>query len=153
METNVYFDNVVLLLDVDNYAFETVCEKGIQMTERWTLPGANETGDFSFELIVSDEFNAVVARARTILRITPIDRSVRDPVTLLFVGASLTEYSIYPQHILDLAAADPRLELTLIRSRGGRDGVTARVLHHEGYSGWTAEAFSLWLGRFRAKEY
>ncbi len=142
METNVYYDNVVLVLDVEAYAFEVVCKKGLQMDERWTFtPGAKDVGDYPFELIVSDESNAILARSHSILRVVPADRPARNPVTLLLVGASLTEYSVYPQYLLDLAAADSALELKLIGSRGGKDGVTPGPLRHEGYSGWTAEAF------------
>ncbi len=142
METNVYYDNVVLVLDLDDYAFEVVCRKGLQLNERWTFtPGTQDGGDYPFELIVRDESNAIIARAHSILRVVPADRPVPDPVTLLLVGASLTEYSFYPQYLLDLDAADPSLELKLIGSRGGKDGVTPGPLRHEGYSGWTAEAF------------
>lgn len=142
METNVYYDNVVLVLDLDDYVFEIACRKGLQMDERWTFtPGPQDAGDYPFELIVRNESNSVVARARSILRVVPADRVVPEPVTLLLVGASLTEYSIYPQHLLDLDAADSAMELKLIGSRGGKDGITPGPLRHEGYSGWTAEAF------------
>lgn len=141
METNVYYDNVVLVLDIDDYAFEVVCRKGLQLNERWTFtPGMQDIGDHPFELIVRDESNAIIARAHSILRVAPADRPA-GLVTLLLVGASLTEYSFYPQYLLDLDAADTSLELKLIGSRGGKDGVTPGPLRHEGYSGWTAEAF------------
>src|SRR5687767_3587945 len=56
MEANLYFDNVVLVLDPDDYAFDVVCAKGKQMAERWTFtPEAREAGDYPFELIVRDE--------------------------------------------------------------------------------------------------
>lgn len=152
IESNVYFDNVVLVLDPDDYAFDVVCAKGKQMAERWTFtPEAKEAGDYPFEVIVRDEANAPLARARSILRVTAADRATRDPTTLLLVGASLTEYSIYPQHILDLDAADAHLNLKLIGSRGGKDGVTEGPLRHEGYSGWTAEAFCTTFGTLSRK--
>src|SRR5687768_8955588 len=142
METNVYFDNVVLVLDPDDYAFDADCIKGKQMDERWAFtPDAKDVGDYPFELVVRDEQNVPVARARSIVRVTPADRKTRDPMTLLLVGASLTEYSIYPQHILALDNADPHLNLKLIGSRGGKDGVPEGPFRHARYSGWTGPAF------------
>lgn len=147
LETNVYYDNVVLVLDPRDYAFEVGCKKGLQMDERWTYtPGAKDAGDYPFELVVRDESNAVVARVQSVVRVIPADRPIRNPLTVLLVGASLTEYSVYPQFLLDLDAADPALELKLIGSRGGKDGVTPGPLRHEGYSGWTAEAFCTLTG-------
>jgi lysophospholipase L1-like esterase len=152
MEGNVYFDNVVLVLDPDDCAFDAICAKGKQMDERWTFtPDVKDVGDHPFEIVVRDEANAPVARARSILRVTPADRATRDPTTLLLVGASLTEYSIYPQHILDLDGADEHLNLKLIGSRGGKDGVTEGSLRHEGYSGWTAQAFCTTFGPLSRK--
>jgi lysophospholipase L1-like esterase len=76
-----------------------------------------------------------------VIRVVPRDRDSGKPTTLLLVGASWTEYSIYPKHLLDLNQADEHLRLKLIGSRGVNEAPAFGDLRHEGYSGWTAEAF------------
>lgn len=141
IEANVYFDNVVLELNADDYAFDAICDKGMQLQERWTFtPTEKDVGDIPIEILVRDESNTVVARGKSLVRV--IAKTKRSsPVTLLLVGASLTEYSVYPQDLLDLDSRDDTLDLKLIGSRGREDGPPTGPLRHEGYSGWTAQAF------------
>ena len=147
IEANVYFDNIVLVLNRSRYAFDVDAPKGNQLAERWTFtPTDKDIGEFPIEIAVRDEQNQTVARARTIVRVVPRDRDGGHPTTLLLVGASWTEYSIYPQKLLDLNGADPHLHLKLIGSRGVKDAPATGELRHEGYSGWTAEAFIVLTG-------
>jgi lysophospholipase L1-like esterase len=142
IETNLYFDNVVLVLNPQNYVFDAVCDKGLQLEERWTFtPTDKDVGEYPIELTVRDESNARLARARSVVRVVPRDRDSGKPTTLLLVGASWTSYSIYPKHLLDLNAKDEHLHLKLIGSRGPKDAPATGDLRHEGYSGWTAQAF------------
>ena len=141
-EANLYLDNVVLVLNRDNYTFDVICDKGIQLAERWTFtPEVTDVGEYPIEVVVRDETNAVLARGRSTVRVVPFEQKVAGITTLLLVGASLTEYSIYPQQLLDLDKKDGYLLLKLIGSRGPNDAPATGELRHEGYSGWTAEAF------------
>jgi lysophospholipase L1-like esterase len=147
IEANLYFDNVVLVLNRDNYAFEVICEKGNQLSERWTFtPEATDVGEYPIEVIVRDETNAVVARGRSKLRVVPFVEKVEGITSVLLVGASLTQYSIYPQQLLDLDKKDGYMLLRFIGSRGPNDAPPTGELRHEGYSGWTAEAFVTFHG-------
>ena len=63
VETNIYFDNVVLTLNAANYAFDVTCPKGKQQAERWTwTPTEADVGDVPFQLEVRDDQNRVVSR-------------------------------------------------------------------------------------------
>jgi hypothetical protein len=142
IETNIYFDNIVLVLNRDNYAFDVICDKGLQLAERWTLtPEATDVGEYPIQVVVRDETNSVLARGRSTVRVVPFEQKVPGLTTLLLVGASLTEYSIYPQQLLDLDKKDGYMLLRFIGSRGPNDAPPTGELRHEGYSGWTAEAF------------
>lgn len=142
IESNLYFDNVVLLLNRKDYAFDVICVKGIQLEERWSfVPDAEDVGEYPIEVVVRDERNAVLARGRSLVKVAPKENGRGALTTLLLVGASLTEYSYYPQQLLDLDQADGYLALKLIGSRGPTPGPPVGQLRHEGYSGWTAEAF------------
>jgi lysophospholipase L1-like esterase len=146
-EANLYFDNVVLVLDRADYAFDAICEKGNQLDERWTFtPTPKDVGDFPLEVMVRDESNDVIARGSTVVRVVPKAGGTTKVTTLLLVGASLTEYSVYPQELLDLDSRDEHLQLKLIGSRGKGDGPPEGALRHEGYSGWTAQAFVVFAG-------
>ncbi len=142
IEANLYFDNVVLVLNRDNYTFDVICDKGVQLAERWTFtPELTDVGEYPIEVVVRDETNAVLARGRSKVRVVPFEQKVEGITSLLLVGASLTDYSIYPQQLLDLDKKDGYMMLRLIGSRGANNAPPTGELRHEGYSGWSAEAF------------
>ncbi len=147
IETNVYFDNVVLTLNPDNYAFDVRCEKGLHLAERWAYtPSQSDVGEYPITIEVRDESNARVARGSSIVRVAAAKTLSDRPITVLMVGASFTEYSVYPQHVLDLSKADDEVTLRFIGSRGPGNMPPTGELRHEGYSGWTAEAFAARAG-------
>jgi hypothetical protein len=147
VETNIYFDNVVLTTDSSRYSFDVKCEKGLVYADRWAYtPTGDETGVFPLTLEVRDESNAVIARGESTLRVAPAGAGAAAPVTLLVVGDSLTQASIYTERLLELAASADGPALTLIGSRGPNNAPAHGANRHEGYSGWTAEAFATFYG-------
>ena len=146
LESNLYFQNILLTLNPANFLVDVTCAKGAQEVERWTWkPKEDESGDYPFMVEVRDVQNRIVARASTTLKLKSrtLPAIPEKPVTLLIIGDSLTAASIYPEQILDLASEDG-LALTLIGTRGpgveeGHLPVTPN--RHEGYGGWTAERF------------
>jgi lysophospholipase L1-like esterase len=146
IECNVYFDNVILTLNTNSYAFDVTCPKGVQLQERWTYtPASGEAGDYPILIEVRDDSNKVAARGRSVIRVSAENQIAR-PVALLIVGDSLTEYSIYPRHILNLSKQGGKTHLRFIGSRGAGNMPPTDDLRHEGYSGWTAEAFATLSG-------
>jgi len=147
VETNIYFDNIILTANSANYAFDVRCDKGVHLAEKWTyLPKQNEAGDYPLTAEVHDDTNAVVARASSILRVSSAAAGAERRVTLLAVGDSLTEASIYTQRLLELCDGPNGPVLTLIGSRGSGNSPARGSNRHEGYSGWTAEAFVTLVG-------
>ena len=74
VEANVYFDNVTLVVNPANYAFDVTCEKGMQQAERWTFtPTEKDVGEHPFTLEVRDQTNAVIATARSTVKVVPAD--------------------------------------------------------------------------------
>ena len=146
IECNIYFDNVILTLNSANYAVDVTCSKGLQFQERWTYtPTAEEAGDYPIVVKIRDESDALVASGRSTIRVAK-GKPSKKPATLLIVGDSLTEYSVYPQHILELSKKDGNRRLHFIGSRGAGNMPPTGELRHEGYSGWTAEAFNTLAG-------
>ena len=144
LETNVYFDNVVLVLDPNDYAFDVTCPRGAQQCERWTCtPAAAEVGSYPFLLEVRDAQNAVIARATSRLEVVPADAGKDRPVSVLMIGDSLTHASVYPSHLLELCKAPGNPRLTLFGSHNP-EGSPPEV-RHEGYGGWTAQRFATYF--------
>jgi lysophospholipase L1-like esterase len=87
-----------------------------------------------------------VARGESVVRVGLPPGKIEKPITLLIVGDSLTEASIYPRHVVDLANGGGVHWLELIGTRGAKNMPPTDDVRHEGYSGWTANAFTLFDG-------
>ena len=141
VESNVYFDNVVLTLNPSNYSFDVTCPNGRQQTERWTwTPTDAEVGEVPFQLEVRDELNRLVSRGTSTINVVAAKPGKDRARVMLLVGDSLTHASIYSQHLLDLSTKFGESELTLIGSHGLEPKLGAN--RHEGYGGWTAQRFA-----------
>lgn len=140
-ELNVYFENVALMLNSENYAFDVACGKGRQQQERWTFtPQPADLGEHEFRLLVRDEKNRLLARGKSTVRVLPAEAGDGRQVSLLLIGDSLTHASIYPERLLSLAEQFGGPQLTLVGSHGPSG--TAGRIRHEGYGGWTAQRFT-----------
>jgi lysophospholipase L1-like esterase len=147
VETNIYFDNVILTTNSANYVFDVRCEKGFLFADRWTYTaGPEEQGAFPLFLEVRDDSNGIVARAQATILVVRGSAGAELPVTLLAVGDSLTQASVYTQRLLDLSDGPDGPSLRLIGSRGPGDSPAHGANRHEGYSGWSAEAFATYSG-------
>ena len=141
IEMNVYFDNVSLVVNPANHVFDVTCNRGSQQVERWTyLPTDKDVGQFGFTLEMRDQSNAVIARARSMIRVTPNDAGGGKSRSILIIGDSLTAASVYPQRVLDLSREDEAVELKFVGTRGPKGAPNGNL--HEGYGGWTAERFA-----------
>lgn len=137
VETNVYFDNLVVVTNPTNYVFDVTCPIGVQQTDRWTYkPDGTKAGNSPFLFEIRDETNAIIACAHSNVCVLPENSCADVNISCLMIGDSLTQAAIYPQRILDLynGSANPRLKL--IGSRG--EGLN----RFEGYGGWTAKRFA-----------
>lgn len=145
-EMNVYFDNVVLVVDPTDYVFDVTCPRGIQQAERWTcLAAPNEVGSCPFMLEVRDGQNTIIARATSRLEIVPADAGKDRNLSVLMVGDSLTHASVYPEHVLKLSKTPGNPRVKLLGSHHPDN--TPPEIHHEGYGGWTAHMFAHhWTG-------
>lgn len=141
VEMNIYFDNVALMINPANYIFDVICPKGTEQAERWTFtPKPEDVGTYPLTLEVRNDRNVVVARAKTVVHVTPADAGAGKAVSLLIIGDSLTAASVYSQQVLDLCKGEGNPKLTLIGSYG--PGGVPGENRHEGYGGWTAQRFA-----------
>lgn len=144
VESNVYFDNIVLTLNPNLYFFDVDCEKGRNEAKRWTyVPKPGDAGEYPWKVKVLNSDNEVVAEGETKIIVTDTtDLNKDETVSLLMVGDSLTNGTVYVRRVNELFQSDETPSVKFVGSHAGRgrprgkDGVV-----HEGYSGWTWGAF------------
>lgn len=140
IETNVYFDNVALVINPANYVFDVHCNRGHLQQERWTYtPEEKDIGDYKFTLNVLDQNNQIVASQESRLRVVPTPTGKDKSTSILMIGDSLTHNSIYPRQIFELSQKFQGPKLKLIGSHNPKNDPDVR---HEGYGGWTAVRFA-----------
>ena len=139
VETNVYFDNVVLVINPKNYEFCVKCGFGTQQSERWTfVPKKRDVGEYPFILEVRNQQNRVIAKAASTLAVVGADAGAERKVSMLMIGDSLTHASVYPKRVLDLCKLEGNPGVRLIGTNRSKDNAVC----HEGYPGWTAVRFA-----------
>ena len=87
-EINIYFQNVVTVINPANFAFDVECEKGRCDQERWRwIPSDEEIGEHKLKLSVwSDE--GLLAEGWTTIIVSPRDAGTGRRLTILQIGAS-----------------------------------------------------------------
>lgn len=156
VEMNIYFDNVILSVNLDNYVFDVDCKKGYNDAKRWRfLPKKQDVGEYSLKITILNSENRIVGQAVTKVIVAPRNAGVGKNISLLVIGDSLTNASVYARRINALfkLPGNPELKFIGSHSGGGRkpgeDGVC-----HEGYGGWSWPTFcGMWSDRkdYRAR--
>ncbi len=136
-EVNVYFDNIILVPNIDSYLLDVECAKGRQDQYRWRFtPTAEDIGDHELSVKVLDAANNILAEASTTVHVLPADAGAERSFSLMCVGDSLTHASVYPQELWELFGGSMRL----IGTHHPFDSLPPEVVH-EGYGGWRWETF------------
>ncbi len=142
LETNLYYDNLVTVINSRNYIFDIRCSKGRMDEARWRFtPEAGDVGAYPLEMIVHGPAG-VVARTTGELNVVPADAGKGRSVRMLMIGASQTGASVYPRRVLDLMRAGEGPEFRLMGSNGPdyRPDPNGEVAH-EGWGGWGWSSF------------
>ncbi len=138
VECNIYFDNVVLTPNIEDYLFDIDCAKGAQQAERYTwIPSEEDTGRHALTLKVYNSDYQMVAEGTTELRVVSAKAAADRKLSYLIIGDSLTAASVYPAELNHLFAQEGNPQVTLIGTTDRGEGV-----RHEGYGGWAAVTFA-----------
>ncbi len=144
VEMNVYFDNIVLLINSDNYVFDVNCAKGRNDQKRWRFtPTESDLGTFDWSVKVIDD-NGVLAEGNCKLQVSPLNSQENRPLSILVVGDSLTAGTAYPTRIFQQCKDLGKIDLKMVGTRGAGPERTAVPggVGHEGIGGWTWAAFA-----------
>ena len=144
VETNIYFANAVRVINPANYVFEVKSPRGRCDEKRWryTPSEKDKPGVFKLHLRVLGN-SGVLAEKTVTVEDAPADAGKGGKLSMLIVGDSLTNATVYPQRILDLFKKPGNPETRQIGSHAGSGRpVKAGGVAHEGYGGWTWARFS-----------
>lgn len=144
----IYYENLILSESPEKFRFKFTLERdgkqvslGQNEPRRWSLqPEVSHAGWYDLRVAVSDGSNKVLATGRTTLVITPADAGAGRSLSLLIVGDSLTHASVYPNELAKLLSSDGNPKWSMFgthRPASVKEGVA-----HEGYGGWTWDAFA-----------
>lgn len=156
IETNIYFENAVRVINPDNYVFNVYGTLTGSDTSRWLggafgrcdakrwryTPTAKEVGSHKLIFSVIGNRGEIVRKELTVV-VSPADAGKGKNISMLIVGDSLTDSTVYPRQILTLAnkSASPVLKLVGSHAGSGRV-VQPGGVAHEGYSGWRWSIFN-----------
>lgn len=156
IESNVYFENIVLTINSKNYVFDVDCSKGRNDDSRWRyVPKEKDVGEYPWSVKVLDSENKIVAKGSTKLLVSPKNAGENEKKSILIIGDSLTNATVYARRINSICKlpGNPVLKFIGSHAGGGRpvgpDGVC-----HEGYGGWAWLTFcGMWTDRddYRAR--
>ena len=134
VEMNVYFNNIVTVINQANYVFDVDCAKGRNDLKRWRFtPEPKDVGSYKWTIRVIN-MKGVIAEAQAELVVLPQDAGSKKEITMLMVGASQTGAGHYPDRIANLMKRPGNPKFKTIGSKG-------RIGKHEGYGGWRWDSF------------
>ena len=144
IECNIYFRNILLTANPANYIFDVNCKVGRNDVKRWRFTPTAADGGKTYPLTVKvyNQNGAPAAYGKTTIHVAPADAGKDRELSILVVGDSLTNATVYSTRLHTLCKQPGNPKLTMIGSHcgGGRMTVPGGVAH-EGYGGWTWKAF------------
>ena len=129
IETNVYFDNIVLTPNSDFYVFDVDCRKGRNDQKRWRfVPTDKDVGEYDWNVKVMDG-NGTLAEGKTKLIVSPANAGRGKRISILVVGDSLTNATVYPTRLFELTQGEKNPRLKMIGSNGPNRKPQRRKCH------------------------
>ncbi|MBR2508814.1 MAG: hypothetical protein IKB71_03615 [Lentisphaeria bacterium] len=151
IECNIYFKNVFLAVNHANYVFDVDCKIGRNDLKRWRyIPTAKDGGKaFPLTLTVYNEENQIVAQGKTSICIANADAGKDQNINILLVGASIVNYTVFPNQLYQLCKTgnNPKLNMIGTRHFDPKGMKLPEIVKHEGHAGWTWNKFlTYWTG-------
>ena len=141
-EINIYFQNVVTVINPANYAFDVECEKGRcdQLRWRW-IPEEEDAGEHKLKLSVwSDE--GLLAEAETTVIVTPRNAGEGKTLTILQIGASCMAAKGHGEELHSRFQLPGNPKLVMLGSHApGYLPVNPGGPANEAYGGWSWATF------------
>ncbi|MBO4303578.1 MAG: hypothetical protein J6A21_03235 [Lentisphaeria bacterium] len=137
LECNVFFDNIFLSQNKEDFQFKVECPKGKADAEKWSYsPEEKDAGSFDWTVSVSDRKGNLVARKSSKLFVAPKDAGSGKEYTLLMFGDSIIGVTSFPKRVHALFQTPGNPSLVMVGTRP-RKPSSKGALAHEGYPGWS----------------
>lgn len=138
-EMNVYFSNLILTENPDQFRFVVTSDLGTTEKEKWTVtPTSEQIGTHPWQIEVFQEDKSI-AKGEMTWVVSPNQVKTEKEISVLIVGDSLTNASIYPNTVASRLKESGPIKLTMLGSH--RPASAAEGVSHEGYGGWTWQRF------------
>jgi len=129
-EINIYFENIILCDNLNNYKINVISSIGIQQNERWTC-APTTAGTYTLTIEVYNGLTKITsATTNIIVKSTTVGNAVNRKC--IFIGDSTTSAGRYTQELLNLFGVSDPMDITLL----GTVGTSPNL--HEGRGGWKA---------------
>lgn len=141
-EINIYFQNVVTVINPANFAFDVECEKGRCDAIRWRwTPDEAEVGEHKLKLSVwSDE--GLLAEAETTVIVSPRNAGEGGKLTILQIGASCTVAKGHGEQLVSRFRLPGNPQFVMLGSHGpGYAPVVPGGPANEAFGGWSWRTF------------
>ena len=141
VETCVYFDNIILAINPDNYAYRVTCPKGRNDQKRWSYtPKSGEEGTYDWKIQIEDE-RGIISSGSMKLHVSPANAGEGKSISVLIVGDSLTNACVYPTRVFELFKRPGNPSLKMAGSNGPGYKPQPDGVAHEGWGGWRWHTF------------
>ena len=141
-EINIYFQNIVTVINPANYAFDVECKKGRcdQLRWRW-IPDDEDVGKHPLKVSVwSDE--GLLAQAETTVIVSPRNAGEGKTLNILHIGASCTVGIGHCEQLYKRFQTPGNPQVVMLGSHGsGYQKLTPGMPANEGYGGWSWATF------------
>ena len=121
LECNIYFKNIFLAANQNNFLYDVKCNYGKQELKRWTyMPSAQEVNkSFPLQITVFDQFGNTVAQGKTTVWVSDEKVALNREVSILMIGDSLTNATVYPKRLHELCGKSNAPKLKMVGSHSG----------------------------------
>lgn len=135
VESNVYFNNVVTVINPANYVFDVDCPKGRNEQKRWHFtPKKSDVGTWKWKIKVINE-TGIVAEGNSELVVLPPEAGENRKISMLIIGASYIRHGYIPFRVVEQMKKPGNPDFHTIGTRSMGDA------KFEGYGGWRWKSF------------
>ena len=141
-EINIYFRNIVTVINPDCFTFEVEFPFGRTDAERWHwIPSPEDAGEHRLRLTVWND-DGIVAENESILEVSPADAGVGRELTLLEIGASCMAADGHGNALWERFQTPGNPKLTMLGSHApGYKELQPGGPANEAYGGWNWRTF------------
>ncbi len=141
VEMEIIFSNAVLPEPKSPFRYSVKCDVGNVSGDRLMLnPDNGDVGDHALTVTLKNADGKKLAEASSIIRIMPKNAGAKKEISLLIMGDSLTNASVYPNEVARMLSELGNPKWKMLGTHHPKSA--GEKVNHEGYGGWTWARFN-----------